>query len=586
MDDLIARLTARLAGRYTIDREIGRGGMGTVFLAHDLRHRRKVAIKALHTPLASAIGPERFLREIEIVAGLNHPHILPLHDSGDAGGILYYVMPFVGGESLREKTQRERQLPIEQALRLTREVADALAYAHEHRVIHRDIKPSNILLESGHAVVTDFGVALTPGQDAAERLTSSGFSIGTPLYMSPEQASGERDLDGRSDIYSLGCVLYEMLCGDPPFAGYNRQVILARKMAGAVSSPRIVRESLCDAVERVTLTALARNAADRFPNATAFVRALDDAALQQRAMISPSIPVQTPITAKPAEPATAPTSPWRIGIGILLLVSITGLITSTVHDVKMQLPPEFVPSRWDFPILGLRALIPALLFLFGIIAAFVVLKYGARLIVALLRRAGLRDTIEKAQRKATDTLTRMRRNVEPVMVAELFFIGAIVVSIPVLLVCGAFLPDLWTDRTQGLAQSQRADHNEFTFAMTILILGLAILWRHIFPAGKARRGGTSVQLARWGSLAWIIALILIVTAPWRTLWDNARPRVRVDGNRAYIVLERDSDLVIYDADRNETRVLRTSEPITLQRLGTVGYVFEGARQFDRSLPQK
>src|SRR3989454_4444926 len=223
-----AQLQAALADRYAIERELGRGGMATVYLAQDLKHHRKVAIKVLKPELAAALGPERFLQEIEIAAGLTHPHILPLYDSGEATGLLYYVMPYVEGETLRNRLDGAGQLPLAEAVQITREVADALSHAHSHDVVHRDIKPENILLEAGHAVVSDFGIARAITAAGGEELTGTGIAVGTPAYMSPEQSAGSRELDGRSDIYSLGCVLYEMLAGHPPFLGATAQEVLAR----------------------------------------------------------------------------------------------------------------------------------------------------------------------------------------------------------------------------------------------------------------------------------------------------------------------------------------------------------------------
>src|SRR5438093_12093654 len=216
MSDPFLRLAAALADRYRLERQLGVGGMALVYLAEDLKHHRKVAVKVLRPELAAALGPERFLREIETAAGLNHPHILPLHDSGEAAGWLYYVMPLVEGESLRSRLDRERQLPLAGAPEIAREAADALSYAHRHNVVHRDIKPENILLSSGHALVADFGIARAITAAGGERLTQTGVTVGTPGYMSPEQAAGSEQLDGRSDTYSLACVLYEMLGGDRP----------------------------------------------------------------------------------------------------------------------------------------------------------------------------------------------------------------------------------------------------------------------------------------------------------------------------------------------------------------------------------
>ncbi len=274
MSDVAAQLGAALAGRYTVARELGHGGMALVFLAHDIKHDRNVAIKVLRPELAAALGAERFLREITIAAQLHHPLILPLYDSGEAEGLLYYVMPLVEGESLRDRLQRETQLPLEDTLQITREVADALSYAHSRDVVHRDIKPENILLESGHALVADFGIARAITAAGGEQLTNTGLAIGTPSYMSPEQASGEQRIDGRSDIYSLGCVAYEMLVGEPPYTGPTAQAIMARRLSEPVPSLRAVRETVPAGVEQAIIRALAKVPADRFATATQFAEAL------------------------------------------------------------------------------------------------------------------------------------------------------------------------------------------------------------------------------------------------------------------------------------------------------------------------
>src|SRR3989454_763095 len=244
MEDLLARLRAALAGRYTLERELGHGGMATVYLGRDVKHHRAVAIKVLRPELAAALGPERFLREIEIAAGLTHPHILALHDSGEADGFLYYVMPYVEGDSLRDRLNREHQLAIEDAVTIASEVASALSYAHSQGVVHRDIKPENILLSGGEAVVADFGIAGAIDAAGGGKLTQTGIVLGTPAYISPEQASGEQALDGRSDVYSLGCVLYEMLAGEPPFTGMTAQAIIAKRFTDPVPSARRLREAV------------------------------------------------------------------------------------------------------------------------------------------------------------------------------------------------------------------------------------------------------------------------------------------------------------------------------------------------------
>ncbi len=273
MAELFERLTSALAGRYKVQREVGHGGMADVFLAQDLKYERAVALKVLRPELAASLGAARFLQEIQIAARLHHPHILPLYDSDEADGLLYYVMPYVEGESLRERLARERQLPVDEALQIAREVADALSYAHSCGVVHRDIKPANILQDAGHAVVADFGIARAIGVASAQSLTGPRV-IGTLAYMSPEQAEGSQYFDGRSDVYSLGCVLFEMLVGQPPFAGNTLEAVIANRLSSPIGSLRAVRELVPEAVDAAVKKALARLPADRFMSAARFAEAL------------------------------------------------------------------------------------------------------------------------------------------------------------------------------------------------------------------------------------------------------------------------------------------------------------------------
>ena len=320
MTDFGNRLSAALADRYRIERELGQGGMATVYLALDLKHHRHVALKVLRPELAAAIGPERFLREIEISAGLHHPHILALYDSGEASGFLYYVMPFVDGESLRDRLTREKQLPLDDALLIAREVADALSYAHSRGVVHRDIKPENILLESGHAVVADFGIAKAISAAGGESLTQTGIAIGTPQYMSPEQAAGEKDIDGRSDLYSLACVLYEMLTGQPPFTGPTVESVVRQHMVEQARPVSQLRPAVPAVIADVLTRALAKNPADRFSPAAHFAAAL----------VSPAA----------GGAAAAPARASRIWIGI----GVAGLITALVALVLVARHPVSGPS--------------------------------------------------------------------------------------------------------------------------------------------------------------------------------------------------------------------------------------------------
>ena len=288
--DLSRRLQASLGDRYRVERELGRGGMATVYLAHDLRHDRPVALKVIHPELSAALG-ERFIREIRVAARLGHPHILTVHDSGEADGLLWYTMPVVDGESLRTRLHREGALPLEEAVRIGRSVAEALDFAHSQGVVHRDIKPENILLFGNEPMVADFGIALAVDAADQERLTVSGLSLGTPAYMSPEQSLGDTRVDRRSDLYSLGCVVYEMLAGEPPYTGPTPQAIVAKRLTGPPPPLGAVRD-VPEALEQVIHRALARNPADRFASCREFATALTDAAASPRATTLPRLEVQ------------------------------------------------------------------------------------------------------------------------------------------------------------------------------------------------------------------------------------------------------------------------------------------------------
>ena len=281
MNDLQSRLQAGLAGRYVLEREVGRGGMATVFLAQDVRHERPVALKVLHPAIAMSLGSERFLREIQIAARLQHPHIVPLYDSGqvapeqsDGPTLLYYVMPFVGGETLRERLERTPQLPLKEAVVVAHAVASALDYAHQQQIVHRDIKPENVMLHDGEAVVTDFGIAKAVTAAVTKNLTQSGTAVGTPAYMSPEQASGAADLDARSDIYSLGAMLYEMVGGVAPFTGPTIQAIIAKLFTEAAPPLRDQRHDAPDWLDSAVMKALSKSPGARYATAAQFAHAL------------------------------------------------------------------------------------------------------------------------------------------------------------------------------------------------------------------------------------------------------------------------------------------------------------------------
>jgi serine/threonine-protein kinase len=361
--DLFARLQSALHRRYAVEREIGHGGMATVYLARDLKHDRAVALKVLRPELAMAVGSERFLREIKIAARLQHPHILPLHDSGYVGGFLYYVMPYVAGESLRDRLQRDGPLPVEETVRLAREVAGALEYAHAQGIVHRDVKPENILLQAGHAIVTDFGIARAVSEAGGSHLTRTGVAVGTPLYMSPEQAAGDV-IDGRSDVYSLGCTLYEMLSGRPPYARSSSLAVLASHSVDPVPSLREHRADVPVSLEQTVTRAMAKLPAERFASAAALDAALASAApgpglafRGRRHRLAGGIAVLTVLVALVvAKYGLAPQrhGPAEKSIAVLPLVNQSGVqedqirsdgMTEALIDALAQVPGLRVASR-------------------------------------------------------------------------------------------------------------------------------------------------------------------------------------------------------------------------------------------------
>ncbi|HSR91549.1 MAG TPA: protein kinase [Gemmatimonadales bacterium] len=331
------RLSTALSDRYRIERELGQGGMATVYLAEDPKHHRRVAIKVLRPELAAVIGAERFLKEIETTANLQHPHILPLFDSGEVNGTVFYVMPFIDGESLRDRLTREKQLPVSDAVRIATEVASALDYAHRHNVIHRDIKPENILLHDGRALVADFGIALAASK-AGGRMTETGMSLGTPTYMSPEQAMGEREISARSDVYALGCVTYEMLIGEPPFTGPTAQAIVAKVMTAEPDSLIQQRKTIPPAVEGAVLTALQKLPADRFATAAEFAAALSGSTTTS------STPIVT--RGRAAEPPSRRALWWSSAVVAAVALAL-GFLLGRRSEASAA-----VPSQWRGELLG------------------------------------------------------------------------------------------------------------------------------------------------------------------------------------------------------------------------------------------
>ena len=323
MTDAATRLSAALAGQYAIERELGAGGMATVYLARDLKHDRQVALKVLRPELAATLGPDRFPREIRIVAKLQHPHVLPLHDSGESSGFLYYVMPYVEGESLRARLTREGQMPVHDAVRVLREVVDALAYAHGQGILHRDIKPDNVMLSGRHAMVMDFGVAKAVSDAGGEKLTTVGVAVGTPTYMSPEQATGDLHVDHRSDIYAVGILGYELLTGKPPFVAHTAQAVLSAQVLERPKPVNDLRPAVPEALSDLLLKCLEKNPADRWQSADEILHALE-------IMATPSGGI-TPTTTRPVKATDARRGPagrrWAIGVaaGVVVVAVASGI---------------------------------------------------------------------------------------------------------------------------------------------------------------------------------------------------------------------------------------------------------------------
>ena len=577
MTDTIGRLNAALGGRYRVEHELGRGGMATVYRAEDLRHDRPVALKVLHPEITFAVGVERFLREIRVTARLRHPHILPLLDSGEVDGLLYYVMPCLeeGDESLAARLRREGQLPIPEAIRIARQVADALGYAHGQGVVHRDIKPANILLEADHAVVADFGVALL-ADTSQGRLTGSHGSPGSPVYMSPEQASGAEALDPRSDVYSLGCVLYEALVGDPPFSGRVPHAILSRKLVEEPPSLRAARPSIPEELETVVRTALAPSPADRYGSAAEFSEALERYAQHTRTQPPPPSTQHTPPTALQRGRRAV----WYAVLGLGFTAGV-GLLSNLAFDTTLRVPPDFRPTRSDVLIVGVQALVPEAFYLLVAFLTWVAVASVLGVVVS-----GLRSIRPVARRLDTLTAVSSRRwwgawrRLEPQLISDLFVLGAVALTVVVLLpflgllggVIGAADPDI-------LSCAHRSLHWSYTFALTALIVSLWLSRRATFRYLDARGArGSRIRAARIASLALVLVLVPLATFPWRILFDTGHPRMLYEGRRAYELSATDRDRLLYLPDEGSAIAVPADSPLLVD-LGSSGYLFETPEGF-------
>lgn len=606
--DVVDRLAGVLADRYTIERELGAGATASVYLTTDHKHERQVAVKVLRPEVSAALGRNRFVREIEIVGNLTHPNILPLYDSGVVEDLCYFIMPNTGGDTLRDRLDREGQLPIDEAIRIACEVADGLAHAHDQGVIHRDIKPENILLEAGHAVIADFGLALALDSARDERITSSGLTVGTPLYISPEQASGDRKIDGRTDIYSLGCVLYEMLAGHPPFNSPTTQGIIAQHVLASPPSLRLMRGTVSELLESVCFQALAKSPADRFGDAREFMEALTE--VEHEWVRRAGRAARHGKRAIPAAGRAAPVGEaddlvdrvatrlsalsldsvlraaiWIAGTTVALIV--VGFLTVWLYDNQLQMPARYAPSESSYLAVGARALFPSAVYALAIVVAALLFYYLLRGGLALLSALpGVGPVLRRGRRRLLARSRRFRRSAHPKTAGDIFFIASVAVFLaglavtwPVLdaVIAGQGVPEVGCENLVALRQYQPL----LTFLIVALATARFQFFRWVERTARTLRGS---GIARWGSGALILLLVIVMTLPWRIVWAGAE-RVRVGDDRGYVVHESGSELVIYNADRGTTREYTTDDPSNYARLGIHGYLWEGQPAFESGMPK-
>ena len=598
MSEQTVRLRTALMDRYRVDHELGSGGMATVYLGLDLKHQRRVAIKLLRPDLDHSNGRERFLREIETLSQLRHPHVLPLLDSGVVDDLCFFIMPYCEGESLRSKLQREGPLPIDEAIQYACEIADALSYAHSHGVIHRDVKPQNIMIESRHAVLADFGIALAAAALPHDRITSKSHSLGTPHYMSPEQASSAPNIDGRSDIYSLGCVVYEMLVGEPPFQGPSLLAIVARHAVDPPPRIRVVRDTVSNELEDVVHRALAKAPADRFATADDFRTALLDA---QNAMRTAGAPhrhtaTSTATTSRRELSSQDTNRPWYTRVpsllrlltgGVLaaLALSTIGLLTVAAFDAKLQMPARYTPSSSNFLLVGLRSLVvPTFTVLFSMVV-WLAIRFLAgmsfRAVTALTGNSPRQGTIVQSVR---DRFRRFLSSLSPKTLIDVFFLLAVLASVVLLFLLSPLFIPLFTPEIGILQCEHRAAHRILQPSIAILIMVIGVGWWQLTRWLGRRVITDSRPFSHWRTGIIVGLLVIAMTLPWRLMWIGWTERVRVGDERGYLLKETDTELIIYNADRKVTTAYSKTRS-DLVRLGIHGYVFEEPGVFESGISE-
>jgi hypothetical protein len=584
-------------GRYELHRRLGRGGMAEVFLARDQLLDRPVAVKVLFPEFATDPAfVERFRREATAAANLNHPNIVGVFDWGEAEGTYFIVMEYVDGRTLSEILQAEGPLHPDRAADVGADVAAALGFAHRNGVVHRDVKPGNVLVTpAGQVKVADFGIARAITASADDNLTQVGTVMGTATYFSPEQARGD-SVDPRSDIYSLGCVLYEMLVGQPPFVGPNLMAIHARHAVEMPPGIRVVRDTVPRSLETVVFCALAKAPADRFPTAAEFVRALEEVARERVRQTGPANGSTGPATATGEPRGTfrgageAPTAAvLRVLAGIaaaLIVPTMVGFLTIRAFDVKVGLPEQISPSRSDYLTVGLKALIGPFVNGSLLVLAFLVVFYAARFLHALVGRAGAPGrTMQSAADRLRAGWFEFWGNARPDTVADCFFITAVVSSAFLLAASWPLVSAHFTTETAVFGCDHRPLQRSTNVALAGLIFALAFGWHGVFAWLRRRYGRQAPGgVARWGSLAVILLLIFAVTLPWRLMWAGGDERVLINGERAYVLGETKTHVILHNAERRTTAVYALDELPPLQRLGVSGHVFEEPAVFHSGAP--
>jgi serine/threonine protein kinase len=594
---------------YKILEKLGEGGMGIVYKAHDTKLDRTVALKFL-PPAGGEKEKSRLIREARAVAQLDHPNICTVHEIGDSEGVPYIAMAYIEGETLKDRIENE-PLPMNDVIDYARQIARGLQSAHRKHITHRDIKSANIIVTpDGQIKIMDFGLAKLAGRT---QLTQEGSTAGTVMYMSPEQARGE-DVDHRTDIWSFGVVLYEMLTGRLPFQSEYETAAVYSILNENPPSIGGYNQDVPPELEAIVRKALQKNKEDRYQQLDELLSDLDvfsgtavkkttfpkkitnDPKAESRTQTdsiltrgSKSPLVETGAIATPGEDGTKRlTTFWwvattaGVSAAALAITTSVGFITTRIYDLKLGIPADFIPSRTDYTITGIQALVPVFFYAFLGLLAFVILGYAWRLVCYGIRWAfGAGDTLDSFNRSTTGTLQRMIFGMSSIVLADLFFITVVVTGLLALMPFRELVTALWSEGTEALSSANRSLHTWYTLVLTLLILALLLTWRSLVR-NLRKRGPieTRALVSVWGSIIAILILVLLVAAPWRLLWNNDHERVLLDGERGYVLIETEADLIIYQTGTRSSVRYPKSGNLNLQRLGSIGYLFEGLRTFE------